>query len=63
MQQNTNYRSTREVVMVPKSTIEAQGSLGWYSRILKKPCGGCASTAEYYRSTGEAVLVQQNTIV
>ena len=43
-------------MLVQKSTIGALGSLGWYSRILKDPYGGCAGTAKFYRSNGEAVL-------
>ena len=44
-----------------QSTIEVLGRLFWHSIILQEHWGGCASTTEYYRSTGEAVLAHYNT--
>ena len=49
-------------MLVELSTTGALRSLGWYSRILKVPCGGCAGVAEYYRRTRKVVLVQKSTI-
>ena len=48
-------------MLVQKSIIGALGRLRWYSRVIKEHSGGCAGTAEYYRRTGMAVLVQQST--
>ena len=45
-----------------QNTIGALGWLCYYSRVLHEPLGSCAGTAEQYRSTREAVLVQQSTI-
>ena len=33
-----------------------------YYRNTRGALGGCAGTAEYYRSTGDTVLVQKGTI-
>ena len=44
-----------------QSTIGVLGRLFWHSIILQEHWGGCASTTEYYRSSGEAVLAQYNT--
>ena len=45
-----------------QSTIGVLGRLCWYRKVLMEYSGGCAGTAEYYRSTGEAVPVQKSTI-
>ena len=45
------------------TTISLSPQCGGYdSRVLQKPLRSCACTAEYYRSTREAVLVQQSAI-
>ena len=66
------YRNTRETLLVQKSTTGAIGRLCWYYTLLERLCcysrvplghwGSCAGTEECYRSTREAVLVQQITI-
>ena len=33
--------------------------LFWYRKVLMEHSGGCAGITEYYRSTGEAVLVRR----
>ena len=61
--------------MVQQSTIGALGRLCWYPRLLQEHSEGCAGTnvlhehwggwagiEKYYRSTREAVLVQQSII-
>ena len=52
------YYRAREVVLVQQNTL-GHGRLCWYSRILQKHSVGFVSTAEYYRSTRDAVLVQK----
>ena len=52
------YRSTREVVLIRMSTIEALGRLRWYRRVLCEHWGGSAGTEMYYMSTREAVWIQ-----
>ena len=56
-------------MLVRTSTIGALGRLRWYRRVLCEHWGGSAgtevyymSTREYYKCTGEAVLVQQSNI-
>ena len=49
-------------MLVQKSIIGALGKLCWYSRVLYDHSVRCAGTAENYRSTREAVLVQKNNI-
>ena len=45
-------------MLAQKTITGALGRLCWYSRVLQERWGGCVGTVEYYRSTGEAVLVQ-----
>ena len=49
-------------MLVQKITLGALVRLCWYRRVLQEHCWGCAGTAEYYRSTREAVLVLHSTI-
>ena len=49
-------------MLVQQSTIGVLGRLRWYRRVLMQHSGGSAGTAEYYRSTGEAVPVQKSSI-
>ena len=49
-------------MLVQQNTTEALGRLCWYRRVLQEHSGGCVGTAEYYKSTDEAVLVWQTTI-
>ena len=44
------------------STIGTLGILYWYSGTLYEHTRSCVGTVEYYRNTGESVLVQQSTI-
>ena len=53
------YSRTREAVLIQKSIIGALGPR--YSRVISEHAGGCAGAAEYYRSTGMGVFVQQST--
>ena len=50
-------------MLVQQSTIGVLGRLCWYRKVLTEHSGGCAGTAEYYRSTREAVLVLHRNIV
>ena len=49
-------------VLVQQSTTKALGKLCWYSRIQLEQSGGCVGTAQDYRGTREAILLQQCTI-
>ena len=49
-------------LLVQQNTVGAFGWLCCYSRVLHEPLGSCGVTAEQYRSTREAVMVQQSTI-
>ena len=49
-------------VLVQQSNIRALGMLCRYRRVLLEHSEGCGGTEEYYRRTGEAVLVQKSTI-
>ena len=51
-----------EAVLVQQNNIGALGRLCLYSRVLLEHPVGCAGRAQYYRSSREAVLVQQSTI-
>ena len=51
-----------EAVVVQQNNIGAHGRLCWYSRVLLEHPVGYVGRAQYYRSTREAVLVQQSTI-
>ena len=48
--------------MVHQIATGSIGKLCWYSRILQEHSGSCIGTEEYYRSTREAMLVQQSNI-
>ena len=52
------YSSSQAAVLVQQSTIGAIWLLCSYSRVLQVHSGGCGRTAEYYRNTREALLVQ-----
>ena len=49
-------------LLVQQNTVGALGWLRCYSRVLHELLGICGGTAEQYRSTREAVLIQQSTI-
>ena len=49
-------------MLIQQSTIGAIWRLCSYSRVLQVHSGGCGRTAEYYRSTREALFVQKSTI-
>ena len=49
-------------MLVQKSTVGALGRQYWYSRVLQEKSVDCVGTAEFYRSTVEAVLVSKSTI-
>ena len=49
-------------MLVQQSTIGALGWLCWCNRVLQKPLGSCAGTAEYNWRSQEAVLVQNMTL-
>ena len=49
-------------MLVEKGIIEALRRLCWYRSVIQEDSGGCAGAEEYYRSTREAVLVQQSII-
>ena len=51
-----------KAVVVQQNNIGALGRLCWYSRALLEHPVGFVGRAQYYRSTREAVLVQQSTI-
>ena len=50
-------------MLVPHNIIRALRRLSWYIGVLKEIWGRCAGTEEYHRSTAEAVLVQQSTMI
>ena len=55
------YSSSQVAVLVQQSTIGAIWWLCSYSRVIQVHSGGCGRTAEYYRNTREALLVQKST--